>query len=82
MQHIPMLDKSDIFFDMFVSLMRQRTIKAHNKIDPSGGAVWYVTMQDPKDQNYHWIVLSRECDAAGAQRLVYEREEKEASWLE
>jgi hypothetical protein len=34
MQHIPMLDKSDIFFDVFVSLMRQRKIKAHNKILP------------------------------------------------
>jgi hypothetical protein len=48
MQHIPMLDQLDFFFDVFVSLMRQRKIKAHEKIDPSGGTVWHVSMQDPE----------------------------------
>jgi hypothetical protein len=80
MQHIPMLDQSDFFFDVSVSLTHPPKIKAHEKIDPSGDAVLYVSMQDPEYQNDHWIVFSRECDAAGAERL--ERKEKEGSWLD
>jgi hypothetical protein len=58
MQHIQMLDQSDFFFDVFVSLICQRKIEVHEKIDPSGDAVLYVSMQDPEYQNDQWIVFS------------------------
>jgi hypothetical protein len=61
LQHIQMLNQSDFFFDVFVSLICQRKIKVHEKVDPSGDAVLYVSMQDPEYQNDQWIVFSREC---------------------